>query len=91
MFLSMLLGGTASYTGRDIHAAHQLAPEQGLNDGHFDRFIRHFREALTEVGVEAHKVAKVIKILEGKRNAVLNPGFIPAIRRALTTANLGTE
>lgn len=44
----------------------------GLNDGHFDRF-RHFREALTEVGVEAYKVAKVIKILKGKRSAVLNP------------------
>jgi truncated hemoglobin YjbI len=49
-----------------------LAREHGLNDGHFDRFLKHFREALSEVGVEADKAEKVIKLLESKRNAVLN-------------------
>lgn len=73
MFLSMLLGGRIVYTGKDIHDAHRNAREQGLNDGHFDRFITHFREALSEVGVEAAKVAKVTKLLESRRNAVLNP------------------
>jgi truncated hemoglobin YjbI len=73
MFLSMLLGGSLVYTGRDIHAAHRSAREQGLNDGHFDRFMRHFREALTEVGVDTDKIAKIIKLLESRRNAVLNP------------------
>ena len=73
MFISMLLGGRVVYTGKDIHAAHALAREQGLNDGHFDRFLSHFREALHEVGVEADKVEKVTKLLESKRNAVLNP------------------
>ena len=73
MFISMLLGGRVVYTGKDIHAAHALAREQGLNDGHFDRFLSHFREALDEVGVEADKVEKVTKLLESKRNAVLNP------------------
>ena len=73
MFLSMLLGGGVVYSGKDIHAAHQCAREHGLNDGHFDRFISHFREALIEVGVDAEKVTKVIKLLESKRNTVLNP------------------
>ena len=73
MFISMLLGGRVVYTGKDIHAAHAHARGQGLNDGHFDRFLRHFREALHEVGVEADKVDKVTKLLESKRNAVLNP------------------
>jgi hemoglobin len=73
MFVSMIVGGQVVYTGRDIHAAHAHAREQGLNDGHFDRFLRHFREALTEQGVEADKVEKVLKLLEGKRSAVLNP------------------
>jgi hemoglobin len=72
MFISMLLGGRVVYTGKDIHAAHAHAREQGLNDGHFDSFLRHFREALNEVGVDADKVDKVAKILESKRNAVLN-------------------
>jgi hemoglobin len=73
MFISMLLWGRIVYTGKDIHAAHAHAREQGLNDGHFDRFLRHFREALNEVGVEADKVEKVAKLLETRRNSVLNP------------------
>ncbi len=73
MFISMLLGGRVVYTGKDIRAAHTHAREQGLNDGHFDRFLNHFREALNEVGVEADKVEKVTKLLETRRNAVLNP------------------
>ena len=73
MFISMLLGGRVVYTGKDIHAAHAHAREQGLNDGHFDRFLMHFREALNDVGVEADKVEKVTKLLETRRNTVLNP------------------
>jgi hemoglobin len=72
MFISMLLGGRVVYTGTDIAAAHAQAREQGLNDGHFDRFLKHFREALEEVGVKADKVEKVTKLLESRRNAVLN-------------------
>ena len=54
-------------------SVHAHAREQGLNDEHFDRFLRHFREALNEVGVEAQRVEKVTKLLESKRNAVLSP------------------
>lgn len=73
MFMSMLLGGQIVYTGKDIAAAHAHSREQGLNDGHFDRFLKHFREALNEVGVPADKVEKVTKLLESRRSAVLNP------------------
>ena len=72
MFISMLLGGNVVYTGKDISAAHAHARRQGLTDGHFDRFLSHFREALKEVGVEPDKVAKVAKLLEGKRSSVVN-------------------
>jgi hemoglobin len=73
MFISMLLGGRVVYTGKDIHAAHEHARDQGLNDGHFDRFLTHFRDALNEAGVEADKAQKVTKLLETRRDAVLNP------------------
>ena len=73
MFISMLLGGRVVYSGKDINAAHLHARGQGLNDGHFDRFLKHFREALKEVGVEADKVEKVSRLLETRRSAVLNP------------------
>ena len=72
MFISVLLGGRVVYTGKDIHGAHTHAREQGLNDGHFDRFLCHFREALTEVGVEPDKAETVTKLLESRRSAVLN-------------------
>jgi len=72
MFISMLLGGRIVYTGKDIAAAHAPAREKGLHQGHFDRFMNHFREALKEVGVEADKVEEVVKLLEAKRSAVLN-------------------
>ena len=73
MFISMLLGGRVVYTGKDIAAAHAHAHarDQGLNDGHFDRFLWHFREALKEVGVTEDKAEKVAKLLEEKRSAVL--------------------
>ncbi|PYU25260.1 MAG: group 1 truncated hemoglobin [Acidobacteria bacterium] len=73
MFLSMLLGGRVVYTGKDIHAAHEWARNHGLNDLHFDMFLKHFRAALEEMGVNTEKVEKVIKLLENRRNAVLNP------------------
>ena len=60
MFVSMLVGGRIVYTGKDIAAAHVHARKQGLNDGHFDRFLNHFRKALEEVGVEPDKVEKFI-------------------------------
>ncbi|HYB61777.1 MAG TPA: group 1 truncated hemoglobin [Methylomirabilota bacterium] len=73
MFISMLLGGKVVYTGKDIAAAHASARAQGLNDGHFDNFMKHFREALIEVGVQPDKVKKIVKLLESRRSAVLNP------------------
>jgi hemoglobin len=72
MFISMLLGGRIVDTGRDIASAHAHAREQGLNNEHFDNFLKHFREALNEVGVQANKVEKVVKLLESRRSAVLN-------------------
>jgi hemoglobin len=73
MFISMLLGGPAAYTGKDVHEAHAWARNHGLHDTHFDLFLNHFREALEEVGVNSDEAKKVIKLLEDRRHAVLNP------------------
>jgi len=71
MFVSALLGGPEPYTGRAIGAIHaHLKPR--LNDAHFDAFLKHFRAALREVGVNDDKVDRIIKLLEGKRSSVLN-------------------
>jgi truncated hemoglobin YjbI len=71
MFISALLGGPEQYVGQDIGAAHaHLCPQ--LNDSHFDAFLKHFRAALEEAGVKDDKAERVIRVLEGKRNLVLN-------------------
>jgi len=72
MFISMPVGGQIIYTGKEIGAAHAHARIQGLNDKHFDTFLKHFREALDEIGVQAERAEKVMKLLESKRNKVLN-------------------
>jgi truncated hemoglobin YjbI len=64
--------GRTVYAGKDITTAHAGAREQGLNDAHFDMFLKHFRDALEEVGVKTDKAEKVMKLLESKRDAVLN-------------------
>ena len=70
MFISMLLGGRV-YTGKEIHAAHATAREQGLNAAQFDLFLQHFRAALEEVGVKRENAEKMMKVLESNRRAVL--------------------
>lgn len=71
MFISMLLGGRVVYTGKDLPAAHAAARKKGLNDSHFDSFLKHFRAALAEAEVPPDKLAKVMTLLEGTRDSVL--------------------
>jgi truncated hemoglobin YjbI len=71
MFISMLLGGRV-YTGKDIHDAHGRFRDQGLNDAHFDLFLKHFRAALEQVGVKTENAEKIVKRLESKRATVLD-------------------
>lgn len=71
MLISMLLGGGV-YTGKDIHGTHALARDHGLNDAHFDLFLKHLRAALEEVGVKPENAGKIMKPLERKRRAVLD-------------------
>ena len=71
MFVSMLLGGGV-YTGKDIRSVHALARSQGLNDAHFDTFLKHFRAALEEVGVDPENAGKVMKLVDSRRKTVLD-------------------
>jgi len=68
----MLLGGRVVYTGKKIGPAHAGARAEGLNDKHFDVFLKHFRAALDEVGVKPDKTERVMKLLEAQRDTVLD-------------------
>ena len=71
MFISMLLGGGV-YTGKDIHEAHAVARDHGLNDAHFDLFLKHFRAALEEVGVKPENAERIVTLVQSKRRVVLD-------------------
>ncbi len=71
MFVSMLLGGRV-YTGKSIHDAHAGTRGHGVDDSHFDLFLKHFRAALEEVGVEPENAEKVMQPLASWRKAVLD-------------------
>jgi len=71
MFISMLLGGRV-YTGKNIRDAHARSRGDGLNDTHFDLFLKHFCAALEEVGVKPENAETVRKRLESKRGTVLD-------------------
>jgi hemoglobin len=71
MFLTMLLGGTRTYGGRDIREAHAGARAMGLNHSHFDLLMDHFSAALTESGVDDKAIAEILARLEATRKEVL--------------------
>jgi hemoglobin len=71
MFISMLLAGRV-YTGISLHDAHAQSRDNGLNGGHFDLFLKHFRAALEEVGVKSENAEKLTQRLESRRGIVLD-------------------
>ena len=72
MFVSMLLGGKIVYTGKDIRTAHGNSRMKGMSDVHFDTILKHFRAALEEIQIEPDKVVKIMALLEGTRDFVLD-------------------
>ena len=71
-FMNFALGGSNTYTGRDLKAVHaRLVQEKGLNDTHFDIIIQHFREALEELGVKPEIVNMAVKVANSVREDVL--------------------
>ncbi|MFP2904439.1 group I truncated hemoglobin [Pyxidicoccus sp. 3LFB2] len=71
-FLTMVTGGPANYSGRDMRAGHAPLVKRGLNDMHFDAVAGHLKETLEELGVPAPLVARVLAIAESARADVLN-------------------
>ena len=71
MFISMLLGGSRSFNGRDLTTAHAGARALGLNDVHFDALLEHFEESLRQVDVPENYTREILARLETTRNAVL--------------------
>jgi hemoglobin len=71
MFLTMLLGGTRSFTRIALDAAHAGARAEGMTDSDFDTLLSLFAESLQEVNVEQNYVDEVLRLLETTRESVL--------------------
>lgn len=69
-FLALAFGGPATYSGRDLRAAHAGLP--GLTDEHFDRVMSLLTATLREVGVPDADIAATAVIAESVRDDVLN-------------------
>ncbi len=71
-FLTLVTGGPASYSGRDMRAGHAHLVKRGLNDVHFNAVAGHLKDTLEELGGPASLVAQVLAIAESARADVLN-------------------
>lgn len=70
-FLTMVLGGPAAYTGRDMRTAHAGLVKRGLNDLHVDVVIEHLGGTLKELGVSDEHIAAIAGVANSVRGDVL--------------------
>lgn len=70
-FLTMVLGGPHSYTGKDMRTGHAHLLAKGLNDQHVDIVIEHLGGTLKELGVADDKIAEVAALANSVRDHVL--------------------
>jgi hemoglobin len=71
-FLTLVLGGPAKYSGRDMRQGHLHLVERGLNDSHVDAVLELLGQTLAELGVSADKIGQVAAIANSVRDDVLN-------------------
>lgn len=71
-FLTYAFGGSSSYNGRGMRAAHEkLVREQHLNDDHFDAVVENLAAALADLGISDELIAQVGMTAESVRDDVL--------------------
>ena len=71
-FLTMVTGGPANYSGKDMRAGHAHLVARGLNDSHVDAVVENLGATLKELGVSDEKIAKVAALANSVRDDVLN-------------------
>jgi hemoglobin len=71
-FLTMVMGGPVSYTGKDMREGHKHLVARGLNDTHVDAVIEDLGATLRELGVREADIAEVGALANSVRDDVLN-------------------
>ena len=73
-FLTMVFGGPAEYSGKDMYEGHKHLIKMGLNDSHVDAVIENLGATLTELGVANDLIQEVANIANSVRDDVLGRG-----------------
>lgn len=71
-FLTMVLGGPNSYSGKDMREGHKHLLSKGLNDSHVDVIIELLSETLLELNLPQEIVKQIASVAESTRNDVLS-------------------
>jgi hemoglobin len=71
-FLTMVTGGPANYTGKDMRRGHAHLVARGIGDRHVDLVIKHLGDTLAGLGVAPELIAQVAAVAESVRNDVLS-------------------
>jgi hemoglobin len=71
-FLTMVFGGPANYTGKDMRSGHAHLLKMGLNDSHVDAVIELLGQTLTELGVGKPLIDQVAALANSVRDDVLS-------------------
>lgn len=70
-FLTMVFGGPANYSGKDMTQAHAHLLAKGLDDSHVTIVIEHLGGTLRELGVSDDLIGQVAALAESVRDDVL--------------------
>ena len=73
-FLTMVFGGPAEYSGKDMYEGHKHLIKMGLDDSHVDVVIENLGATLTELGVANDLIQEVASIANSVRDDVLGRG-----------------
>jgi hemoglobin len=71
-FLTMVFGGPANYSGKDMRAGHAHLVQRGLNDSHVDVVVELLGQTLTELGVAPQLISQVAGLANSVRHDVLS-------------------
>lgn len=71
-FLTMVFGGPAQYSGKDLRDGHKHLVDRGLDDAHVDAVIELLGASLQEHGVAASDIGDIAGIADSVRGDVLS-------------------
>lgn len=71
-FLTMVFGGPAAYSGKDLRSGHAHLLSRGLNDSHVDAVIENLGLTLRELGVAQPVIDQVAALANSVRGDVLS-------------------